>query len=317
MAQRLSSEERALIEAMAAAGVGVEETARRLGRHRSTVYRELGRGSGSGGYDAQAAQTAADRRARRPKTPVLAADPVLAAATLSRLRDRWSPHAASAELRAEGLSVSAETIYRACYDPTGRRGLPEGCWRLLPRRCRRRKPRGRHTRKPSPLGDFRPIADRPAAAARRLCPAPRVGRPAHLEQPCRERGDSKAGVRRTDWDTPRGCMPIWRVVQHVSDLRMREADTGRQFPAVSIPLQPARQIHLDHMTVVLHQAPYPRVSYAPSYHERLRDVGRKSATSTGGCKWLSAMMDRGSRCTHNIRSGGGSRSVWPSDGQPR
>ena len=142
MAQRLSSEERARVEAMAAAGVGVEETARRLGRHRSTVYRELGRGSGRGGYDAQAAQTAADRRARRPKTPVLAADPVLAAAALSRLRDRRSPHAASAELRAEGLSVSAETIYRACYDPTGRRGLPEGCWRLLPRRCRRRKPRG-------------------------------------------------------------------------------------------------------------------------------------------------------------------------------
>ena len=32
MAQRLRSEERALIEAMAAAGVGVEETAWRLGR---------------------------------------------------------------------------------------------------------------------------------------------------------------------------------------------------------------------------------------------------------------------------------------------
>ena len=167
MAQRLSSEERARVEAMTAAGVGVKETAWRLGRHCSTVYRELARNCGSGGYDAQAAQTAADRRARRPKTPVLAADPVLAAAALSRLRDRRSPHAASAELRAEGLSVSAETIYRACYDPTGRRGLPEGCWRLLPRRCRRRKPRGRHTRKPSPLGDFRPIADRPAAAAGR------------------------------------------------------------------------------------------------------------------------------------------------------
>ena len=167
MAQRLSSEERARVEAMTAAGVGVKETARRLGRHRSTVYRELARTCGSGGYDAQAAQTAADGRARRPKTPVLAADPVLAAAALSRLTGRRSPHAASAELRVEGLSVSAETIYRACYDPTGRRGLPEGCWRLLPRRCRRRKPRGRHTRKPSPLGDFRPIADRPAAAAGR------------------------------------------------------------------------------------------------------------------------------------------------------
>ena len=106
-------------------------------------------------------------RARRPKTPVLAADPVEAAAALSRLTGRRSPHAASADRRAEGLSVSAETIYRACYDPTGRRGLPEGCWLLLPRRCRRRKPRGRHTRKPSPLGDFRPIADRPADAAGR------------------------------------------------------------------------------------------------------------------------------------------------------
>ena len=96
MAQRLSSEERARVEAMTAAGVGVKETARRLGRHRSTVYRELARNCGSGGYDAQAAQTAADRRARWPKTPVLAADPVLAAAALSRLRDRRSPHAASA-----------------------------------------------------------------------------------------------------------------------------------------------------------------------------------------------------------------------------
>ena len=89
------------------------------------MYRELGRNRGRGGYDAQVAQVAADRRARRPKRPKLASDPVLAAAALSRLRDRRSPHAASAELRAEGLSVSAETIYRACYDPTGRRGLPD------------------------------------------------------------------------------------------------------------------------------------------------------------------------------------------------
>ena len=59
--------------------------------------------------------------------------------------------------------MCAETIYRACYDHTGRRGLPEGSWRLLPRRCRRRKPRGRHTQKPSPLGDFKAIAERPAA----------------------------------------------------------------------------------------------------------------------------------------------------------
>ena len=167
MAQRLSFEERARVEAMAAVGVGIAEIARRLGRDPSTVWREIDRSSTPGGYDAEVAQAAADARARRPKTPVLAADPELAAAVTDGLRARRSPHALSAELRAEGRKISAETIYRAAYDHSGSRGLPEGSWRLLPRRCRRRKPRGRHTPKPSPLGDFRPIADRPAAADER------------------------------------------------------------------------------------------------------------------------------------------------------
>ena len=44
MAQRVSVTERVRVEEMRAAGVGVGEVARRLGRHRSVVYRELGRG---------------------------------------------------------------------------------------------------------------------------------------------------------------------------------------------------------------------------------------------------------------------------------
>ena len=63
----------------------------------------------------------------------------------------------------EGLAVCAETIYAACYDHSGSRGLPEGSRRCLPRRRRKRKRRGRRARKPSPLGVFRPIAQRPAA----------------------------------------------------------------------------------------------------------------------------------------------------------
>ena len=163
MAQRLSCDERAWIEAMRAAGVSVEETARRLGRHRSTVYRELDRNSRHGRYGAHAAQAAAQARAVRPKTPRLAADPGLAAAVAQRLSMGWSPHAVCADLRVEGRAVCAETIYAACYDHSGSRGLPEGSWRCLPRRCRKRKQRGRHARKPSPLGDFRPIAQRSAA----------------------------------------------------------------------------------------------------------------------------------------------------------
>ena len=163
MAQRLSFDERARVEAMSAAGVSVATAARCLGRHRSTVHRELRRGRRGGAYDAEAAQAAAAVGAARPKTPVLAADPELAASVRELLKEGWSPHAICAGLRAEGRTVSAETIYRAAYDHSGSRGLPEGSWRCLPRRRRRRKPRGRHARKPSPLGVFRPICERPAS----------------------------------------------------------------------------------------------------------------------------------------------------------
>ena len=170
MAQRLRFDERARVEAMSAAGVSVATAARCLGRHRSTVHRELRRGRRDGVYDAEAAQAAAAVGAARPKIPVLAADPELAASVRELLKEGWSPHAICAGLRAEGRTVSAETIYRAAYDHSGSSGLPEGSWRCLPRRRRRRKPRGRCTTKPSPLGDFRPVCERPAAAGDRSEP---------------------------------------------------------------------------------------------------------------------------------------------------
>ena len=80
----------------------------------------------------------------------------------------WPPQAISADLRTLGLRVCAETIYRACYDRTGRRGLAERSWDHLPRQQRRRKPRGRcEQAKRSALGEFRPLAERPGEAAGR------------------------------------------------------------------------------------------------------------------------------------------------------
>ena len=162
MAQRLSLDERARVEVMITAGVSVAEAERRLGRDPSTIHRELALNR-DGAYDAGAAQAAAAARARRPKAPKLAADAALAATVGALLAHRMSPHAIGALVAGEGASIAAETIYRACYDHSGRRGLPEGSWRLLPRRCRHRKPQGRHAREPSPLGVFRPICERPAA----------------------------------------------------------------------------------------------------------------------------------------------------------
>ena len=171
MARGLCLDERARIEAMSQAGLGAVEIAGLVGRHRSTVLRELARNGGSEAYRAEAAHKAAGERARRPRVAKLARDAELASAVAERLDQRWSPHAISADLRSQGMGVCAETVYRACYDHTGRNGLKPGSWKKLPRQRRRRKPRGRcEQAKRSALGDFRPIADRPAAADTRAEP---------------------------------------------------------------------------------------------------------------------------------------------------
>ncbi len=169
MAARLSFDERARIEALRTAGVDAKQIARQLGRAVSTIYRERKRNRcDNDGYDASVAQRFSDLRARRPKQAKLAADLELAAKVHERQMMRWSPHAISADLRAEGYQICAETIYVACYDPTGSRGLPKEAWRLLPRRCRKRKPRNRTTAKPSVLGDYKPITQRPATIEERV-----------------------------------------------------------------------------------------------------------------------------------------------------
>ena len=163
MAARLSLDERVFVESSLGAGRSVADAARRLGRDRSTVHREVARCAGRAGYDARWAHASACARARRVRASKLADDPVLAAAVIERLRLRWSPHAAAADLREAGMRVCAETIYRACYANDARSGLPAGAWAKLPRRCRRRRPRCvAQAQKPSPLGQYRPVADRRA-----------------------------------------------------------------------------------------------------------------------------------------------------------
>ena len=176
MAVRLSLDERVFVESSLGVGCGVADVAQRLGRDRSTVHRELARCGGRAGYDARAAHASACARARRERTPKLAVDRVLAAAVDERLRLRWSPHATAADLREAGMSVCAETIYRACYANDPRSGLAAGTWAKLPRRARRRRPRSvAQAQKPSPLGEYRPIADRPDDVEDRIEPGHREG----------------------------------------------------------------------------------------------------------------------------------------------
>ncbi|MFH1331439.1 MAG: IS30 family transposase [Actinomycetota bacterium] len=171
--RRLCLQERVWIEVGIGRGESDEEIAVGLGRHRSTIWREVTAVAGADrlGYRAADAQRQAGRNARRPKTPKLSAHPGLAEKVASKLAARWSPHAIAAWLQRVGekVRVCAETIYRAVYANTIGWGLEAGCWRLLPSARRRRRHRSRveQARRANQLGNIRSVHTRPAGAGDR------------------------------------------------------------------------------------------------------------------------------------------------------
>ncbi len=96
---------------------------------------------------------------------------MLAGEVAEGLKQGWSPHAVSADLRGAGLVVCAETIYRACCANHRDSGLKADSYKELPRGRRRRKRRSRcEAAKRSVLGDYKPLTLRPRAAADRSGP---------------------------------------------------------------------------------------------------------------------------------------------------
>jgi IS30 family transposase len=118
---RLSVEERIEIGMRVARGETDSEIARALGRHRSTVGRELGRcGKRRGHYAPFAAERRARRLACRPKPTKLSRSPRLLAAVEAGLARRWSPEQISAKLRVDHpddqeMRISPETIYLSLF----------------------------------------------------------------------------------------------------------------------------------------------------------------------------------------------------------
>lgn len=116
--------------------------ARRVGRHPTTVAREVERNGGRDRYRPAVAQQAAGRGLRRPRERTLAAPGVLRDRVTAELRHGRSPFAIWADLDAEGgPAVCAETIYAALYAGVLDVGATD-C--LRSRRPRRRRRRARH-----------------------------------------------------------------------------------------------------------------------------------------------------------------------------
>jgi IS30 family transposase len=119
--RRLSFEERERIFVGICQGQSDSEIARALGRHRSTIGREIRRCGGERRhYRPMKAERVAEGLAARPKPTKLSVCPALLAAVERGLRQRWSPRQISARLKIDHpddarMRISHETIYRSLY----------------------------------------------------------------------------------------------------------------------------------------------------------------------------------------------------------
>ena len=179
--RRLSLVEREEISTGLAAGETKASIAARLGRHPSTIGREVARNSGRpragvGEYRAVAAQGRAEIRARRPKDRKLARCPELAAWVQDKLigDECWSPAQITARLRVEfpddeAMQISHEAIYQAIY-VQGRGGLRRELHTCLRTGRAMRRPHRREGERRGRIPNMVMISDRPAEVEDRAVP---------------------------------------------------------------------------------------------------------------------------------------------------
>lgn len=129
-----------------------------VGRHPTTIAREVEGHGGRHGYRPAVAHAAAGVALRRPRVSRLAVPGPLRDRVRGELVDGRSPYAIAADLAAEQVEggVCTETIYTAVYD--GTLGLKASAC-LRTRRARRR---GRQQRSPSKRAGLPNIGERPA-----------------------------------------------------------------------------------------------------------------------------------------------------------
>lgn len=165
--QQLSAEERHIIAAMRSQYIAMAEIARRLGRHRSTIYREVARNRSKydGAYRAAPAVEHTNGRRRRSRRN-RRYGPADFAPMEEYLRERWSPEQIVGQFRLSQRPVmSHETIYRHIWADKAAGGVLyrdlRGASKQRRKRYRSRDSRGR-------LAGKTMIGERPEVVLQRL-----------------------------------------------------------------------------------------------------------------------------------------------------
>ncbi|MCA1567741.1 MAG: IS30 family transposase [Acidobacteria bacterium] len=166
MHRQLTSEERYMLAALRKQGLKQSEIARALGRHRSTVCREVRRNSAraDGRYrDFTAQERTQGRRSRSRRNQRFT--PADFAVIDKLLCQQWSPEQVSGHLARHGqLSISHETIHRHVWRDKKAGGLLYT--HLRGARKRRGKRYGNYDSR-GRLAGKRPLSERPASVETR------------------------------------------------------------------------------------------------------------------------------------------------------
>jgi IS30 family transposase len=159
MASHLTYAERWFLYRLKKKGMSDTKIAELMGRHRSTIYRELSRNRGQRGYRPQQAQGLANERRLASRRPHKMDDPDVHQYVQQKLEERWSPDQIAGRVerdfpRTPGRWLSRQTIYDWIND-----WRPE--WQTLLRRG------GRPPEKRGQLADCVRIDGRPEVINRR------------------------------------------------------------------------------------------------------------------------------------------------------
>ena len=170
----LRFDEREEIMRLQASGLGVRAIAREIGRHPSTVSRELQRAVGVRGYRASMAQTHADRGRRGPRNAKLATNLPLRKEVQDRLERHESPEQIAGRLKIDfpdepEMWVSAETIYQSLY-VQARGGLKRELTAYLRTGRSMRKPRRTPGHRRTRIPNMVLISERPPEVEDRAVP---------------------------------------------------------------------------------------------------------------------------------------------------